>query len=90
MITAPVPGPRSRNQLHDAARLGDLPLRLLADPSRAHHQRDRGESALAEDLAVAEREQVEHGDGVLGAVLLEVLVALLGGDEGPELEGFVR
>ena len=72
------------HQLNDAAGLGDLLLRQLAHPPRADDERDLGDAALAEDLGVAEGEEVEDGDGVLlGAG--DVGVAGLGGDEGPEL-----
>jgi hypothetical protein len=73
-----------RNKLNNTTSLGDLSLSLLADPSRTHNQGNFGDSALAEDLGVAEGEEVEDGDGVLGFGL-EVLLTLLSGDEGPEL-----
>ena len=38
---------------------------------------------LSENLGVSQAQEVEHG-GLVG-LLLEILVALLGGDEGPEL-----
>ena len=73
------------DQLNDTTSLGDLSLRLLGEPPSANDERNLGESALAENLAVAEGEEVEDGDGIalLGD---EVLVALLGGDQRPELE----
>jgi hypothetical protein len=73
-----------RNQLNDATSTGDLLLSQLADPSCANNQGDFGETALAKDLRVAEREEVDDGDGVLlGA--RQVGLTGLGGDEGPEL-----
>ena len=73
-----------RHELDDTTGLGDLLLRQLADVPGADDDRDLGEAALAEDLGVAEGEEVEDGGGVLlGAV--DVGVAGLSGDEGPEL-----
>jgi hypothetical protein len=72
------------HQLDNAAGLCDLLLRQLAHPPRAHDQRDLGDAALAEDLGVAEGEEVEDGDGVL-LLAGEVGLAGLTGDEGPEL-----
>jgi hypothetical protein len=72
------------HQLNDTTGLLDLLLRQLAHPPRAHDERDLGKAALAEDLGVAEGEEVEDGDGVLlGAG--NVGLAGLGGDESPEL-----
>ena len=72
------------HQLNDTTGLLDLLLRQLAHPPRAHDERDLGKAALAEDLGVAEGEEVEDGDGVLlGAG--NVGIAGLSGDEGPEL-----
>jgi hypothetical protein len=78
-------GKRSCNQLNDATSLGDLPLCLLAHPSCAHHQRDGGDSAFAENLAVAEREEIQNGDCVFLAALLEVFFPLICWHERPEL-----
>jgi len=74
-----------RDELNDTTGLLDLPLGVLGEVARANDERDFGDAALAEHLGVAEREQVEHGGGVLGRGAGEVLFALLGGDEGPEL-----
>jgi len=71
------------DQLDDATSLSDLPLGLLGDISGADDDGDVGETALSENLAVSEGEQVENGG--LVALLGEVLVALLGGNQGPEL-----
>ncbi len=73
-----------RDQLNNTTSLSNLLLSQLADPSRADDQGDLRETALAEDLGVAEGEEVEDGDGVLlGA--RDVGVAGLGRDEGPQL-----
>ena len=72
------------DELDNTAGLLDLLLGLSGEVAGANDDGDLGEAALAEDLGVAEVEQVE--DGGLGAVLLgEVLLALLSGDERPEL-----
>lgn len=97
MCEKPVPNPASkprlqrsmlyctlRHQLDDATGRLDLLLRQLADPSRAHDQGDFGEAALAEDLGVAEGQEVEDRDGVLlGAG--DVGLAGLNGDQSPQL-----
>lgn len=74
-----------RNQLDDATGLRDLLLRQLADPSRADDQGDFGQAALAEDLRVAEGQEVEDRDGVL-LLAGDVGLTGLGRDEGPQLE----
>jgi len=77
--------PRLCNQLNDASGFGDLPLCLLADPSCAHYQGDCWESALTENFAVTEGEEIEDWDGGFLGVGREVFFTLLNGDEGPEL-----
>lgn len=77
-----------RNQLDNTAGLGDLLLRKLADISGTDDDGDLRETALAKDLGVAEGEEVEDGGGVL-LLALEVSLAGLGGDEGPELQNIV-
>lgn len=52
------------DQLNDTTSLSNLPLSLLAEPPSAHNERHLGEAALAENFAVAEREEVEDGDGI--------------------------
>lgn len=74
-----------RNQLNDATSLGDLLLGELADPARADNQGDFGETALAQDLGVAEGEEVDDGDGVLLGTG-QVGLTGLDRDEGPELQ----
>lgn len=71
------------DELDNTASLLDLLLGLGRDVAGADDDRDGGETALAEDLGVAERKEVE--DRRLVRLLGEVGVALLGGDERPEL-----
>jgi hypothetical protein len=73
-----------RNQLTNATCLCDLSLCLLAEPSCAHNQRNFWDSALSEDLGVAEREEIDDGDGIL-RLGGEVFDALLGWYKGPDL-----
>lgn len=75
---------RLSNQLNDTTGLLDLLLCQLAHPSCADNQGDFGETALAEDLGVAEGEEVEDGGGVLLGTG-DVSLTGLGGDERPEL-----
>lgn len=69
-----------RHQLNNTTSLLDLLLSELADPSCADNQRNFGEAALAEQLGVAEGEEVENGDGVL-LLAGDVGLTGLGGDE---------
>jgi hypothetical protein len=79
-----VPHADLRHQLNDTAGLDDLLLGELADPPGPDDDGDVGEAALAEDLGVAEGEEVEDGGGILlGAG--DVGIAGLSGDEAPEL-----
>lgn len=71
------------DELDNTTSLLDLLLSLSADIAGADDNGDGGKTALAEDLGVAVVEEVE--DGSVAALLGEVLVALLSGDEGPEL-----
>jgi len=71
------------DELDDTASLLDLLLGLSRDVAGADDDGDSRKAALAEDLSVAVVEDVE--DGGLVALLGEVLIALLGGDERPEL-----
>lgn len=73
------------DELNDTTSLLDLPLRILAEVTGADDDRDLRDTALAENLGVAEREEVEDRRGVLASLTGEVLLALLSGDEGPEL-----
>lgn len=73
------------DELHNTAGLLDLAFGILAKITGADDERDLRQAALAEDFAVAEREEVEDGCGVGLGALCEVLLALLERDEGPEL-----
>lgn len=72
------------DELNNTAGLLDLALGVLADVAGADDDRDLRETTLSEDLAVAEREEVEDWSGV-GGLVGEVLLALLDWDERPEL-----
>ena len=73
------------DELDDTTGLLDLLLGLGAEVAGADDNGDGGETALAEDLGVAEGQEVEDGGGVGVTLAGEVLLALLGRDEGPEL-----
>lgn len=72
------------DQLDDTTSLSDLLLGELADPAGTDDEGNFGETALSENLGVAEGEEVDDGDGVL-LLALDVGLADLGGDERPEL-----
>ena len=63
----------------------DLGLGEGRDESGLDDERQVGESALSEDLAVAERERVDDGDKVTR--LLGELLLLVRGDKGPHYTG---
>ena len=67
-----------------ATSLLDLLLGLSADVAGLDDDGDVGEAALAEELGVAEGKKVDDGR-LVGRLGGEVLIALLSGDEGPEL-----
>lgn len=70
------------HKLNDTTGLGDLLLGQLADVSCADNDGGLGQTALAEQLGVAEGGEVDDGGGFgLGQVLL----ARLGGDQRPQL-----
>ena len=71
------------DELDNTAGLLDLLLGLSGEVAGTDDDGDLREAALAEDLGVAEVEEVE--DGGLVALLGKVLLALLSGNEGPEL-----
>lgn len=73
------------DELHNTAGFLDLALGVLAEVAGADDERDFGETTLAENFAVAEREEVEDGRGVGLGALCKVLLALLERDERPEL-----
>lgn len=68
------------NQLHDTTGLLDLALSLLAEPSGSYNNRDFWDAALAENLGVAERKEVEDGSGV-GLLARDVFVTGLYGNQ---------
>lgn len=72
------------HKLNDTTSFLDLALCVLAEVSRANDEWDLRDAALAEDLAVAEWEEVDDGCSVRLAAG-DVFVALVLGDEGPEL-----
>ena len=76
------------NQLHDTARLLDLALSIFAEVPSFDDDREFWKTAFAEDLAVAEREEVEDRCGVLRTAC-EMLLALFLGDERPELQTYI-
>ena len=76
----------SPNQLHDTTSLLDLAFGVFAEVPRADDEWNLRYAALAEDLAVAEWEEVEDGCGVCLAAG-EVLLALFLWHERPELHG---
>jgi len=73
------------DELDNTTGLLDLALSLGRDVAGADDDGDLGETALAEDLGVAEGQEVEDGGGVGVTLAGKVLLALLGGNEGPEL-----
>jgi hypothetical protein len=70
--------------LDNTAGLFDLLLCQLGDVSRLDDDWDFGKAALAEDLGVAEAEEVDDWSGII-LLLLEVLLALLFWQEAPKL-----
>lgn len=72
------------DELDNTTGLLDLALGILGEVAGTDNEGDLGDATLAEDLGVAEGEEVEDGGG-LGGLVGQVLLALLGGDEGPEL-----
>lgn len=76
--------PQLSDELDNTAGLLDLALGVLAEVTCADDERDLRDASLSEDLAVAEREEVEDW-GSVGGLVGEVLLALLNRDESPEL-----
>jgi hypothetical protein len=72
------------DELNNATGLLDLALSVFAEVPGPNDYRDFWDAALAENFAVAEREEVKDRRGV-GALVGEVLLALLERDKGPEL-----
>lgn len=73
-------------ELDNTTSLLDLTLGVLAEVSGADNEGDLRETTLSEDLGVSEGKEVENRGRVGGALAGEVLLALLSGDEGPELK----
>ena len=73
---------RSCNKLHNTTSLFDLALGVFAEVSRSDDEWNFWNATLAEDFAVAEREEVEDW-GCVGFGAGEVLFALFLRDEGP-------
>lgn len=76
------------NKLNDTTGLDDLLLGQLADVAGTDNKRHLGQTALAKQLSVAQGGEVDDGGGLGG--LAQVLLAGLGGDERPQLEGKKR
>ena len=73
------------DELDNTTGLLDLLLGLSGEVASADDDGDLRETALAEDLGVAEGQEVEDGGRVGVTLAGKVLLALLGGNEGPEL-----
>jgi hypothetical protein len=72
------------DELADTTSLLDLALSVLAEVAGADDDRALGDAALTQDFAVAEGYEVEDWRRV-GGLVGEEFLALLEGDEGPEL-----
>jgi len=77
------------DQLHNTTRLLDLAFGVFAEVACANDERDLRDTALAEDFAVAQGEEVENWCSV-ATLFGEVLLALLEWDEGPQLCQLLR
>lgn len=76
---------RLGDELDRATSLLDLALSLGGNVAGLDNDWDSRETTLAEELGVAEREEVDNGSGVLGGVAVDVLLTELEGNERPEL-----
>lgn len=72
------------DQLNDTTGLLDLLLGIAAEVAGTDDEGDLGETALAEDLGVAQGQEVDDG-GSVGLLAAQVGLTLLGGDESPQL-----
>lgn len=72
------------DELANTTGLLDLLLGITAEVTGTDDDGDLGETALAEDLGVAEGQEVDDG-GDIGLGAGQVGITLLGGDKGPEL-----
>lgn len=75
---------RLGDELDNTTGLLDLALGVLAEVACANDDRDLRDATLAEDLAVAQWDEIEDRSGV-GGLVGEELLALLERDERPEL-----
>jgi hypothetical protein len=74
------------DELDNTTSLLDLALGILGEVTGADDEGNLRETTLSEDLGVAEGKEVEDGGSVRGALAGKVLLALLSGDQRPELE----
>lgn len=82
-----IPTPiRLGDELDNATGIRDLLLGLLADISCADDDGGLGQAALSEELGVSEGVEVDERGGVGGRVL-QGLLADVGGDQRPQLQG---
>ena len=72
------------DELDNTTSLLDLALGVLGEVTGADNEGDLWDATLSEDLAVAEREEVEDW-GSVGLAASKSLLALLLWDERPEL-----
>lgn len=77
---------RLGDELNNATGIRDLLLGLLADVSCADDDRSLRQAALSEELGVSESVEVDERGGVGGRVL-QGLLADVGGDQRPQLQG---
>lgn len=77
---------RLGDELDNATGIRDLLLGLLADISCADDDGRLGQAALSEELGVSEGVEVDERGGVGGRVL-QGLLADVGGDQRPQLQG---
>lgn len=73
------------NELNNTAGLLDLALSFLANIASLDDDGNLRETALSEDLGVAQREKVEDNSLVGRSAAVNVLLAGFFGDERPEL-----
>lgn len=87
-ILFPKPNDSLRDKLDSTTNFGDLALRLFADVSRLDHHGHVGQTTLAKQLGVAQREQIDDGSSIRGGVLGQIFVSRLLRHEGPQLQFF--
>lgn len=79
-----------RDKLDSATNFGDLALRLFADVARLDHHGHVGQTTLAKQLGVSQREQIDNGSSIRGGILGQIFVSSLFRDEGPQLQFSAR